>query len=401
MSVLSDGKVFPTVRAEGMVWSTSLLTWVFEEPGSGGGGPATIADGADVAEGTTSDIAWSGAGSGTVIAILKKIASGGGGGGGPVTVADGADVTQGAIADAAVTTNTTGTVSGKLRGLVAILADVWNSGSHWLRVDGSGVTQPVSNAGLSNLDVALSTRLKPADTLTKVATVDTITNPVTVTGSVTASGTVTANQGTPAATASAWPHKITDGTTIADVLNLGTQPTDTNNGLVTVSAIHGHTTAGGGAYVDVKVTPSGSLAVDIAESGTVTVTGTVTANQGGAPWSQNLTQVGGSALTEGQKAMAASVPVVIASDQSAVPVSGTVAVSAVAGTVAISAAALPLPANAAQESGGNLASLVTQGALDQAYQIQGNERQRQEVLVTLAAVFPGGFYPVEVATIGA
>jgi hypothetical protein len=32
-----------------------------------------------------------------------------------------------------------------------------------------------------NLDVALSTRLKPADTLTKVATVDTITNAVTVT----------------------------------------------------------------------------------------------------------------------------------------------------------------------------------------------------------------------------
>lgn len=46
-------------------------------------------------------------------------------------------------------------------------------------------TQPVSLASIpnsSNLDVALSTRLKPADTLTKVATVDTITNPVAVTG---------------------------------------------------------------------------------------------------------------------------------------------------------------------------------------------------------------------------
>jgi hypothetical protein len=49
-----------------------------------------------------------------------------------------------------------------------------------LTVDGSGVTQPVSNAGLTNIDVALSTRLKPADTLTKVATVDTITNVVHV-----------------------------------------------------------------------------------------------------------------------------------------------------------------------------------------------------------------------------
>lgn len=38
----------------------------------------------------------------------------------------------------------------------------------------------------------------------------------------------------------------------------------------------------------------------------------------------DLMKVGGAALTEGQKAMAASVPVVIASDQSAVPVSGSV-----------------------------------------------------------------------------
>jgi hypothetical protein len=52
---------------------------------------------------------------------------GGGGGGGAVTIADGADVALGATTDAAVTTNTTGTISGKLRGIVAILASVWNS----------------------------------------------------------------------------------------------------------------------------------------------------------------------------------------------------------------------------------------------------------------------------------
>src|SRR5882724_6959587 len=38
----------------------------------------------------------------------------------------------------------------------------------------------------------------------------------------------------------------------------------------------------------------------------------------------NLSQVGASAVTLGQKVMASSIPVVIASDQSAVPVSGTV-----------------------------------------------------------------------------
>ena len=54
--------------------------------------------------------------------------------------------------------------------------------------------------------------------------------------------------------------------------------------------------------------------------GSITVDGTVTANQGGAPWSQNITQVGGSLLTLGQKTMVNSIPVVIALDQSSIPV---------------------------------------------------------------------------------
>jgi hypothetical protein len=47
----------------------------------------------------------------------------------------------------------------------------------------TSITNPVAVTN-SNLDVALSTRLKPADTLTKVATVDTITNAVTAIQSV-------------------------------------------------------------------------------------------------------------------------------------------------------------------------------------------------------------------------
>jgi hypothetical protein len=43
--------------------------------------------------------------------------------------------------------------------------------------------------------------------------------------------------------------------------------------------------------------------------------------QASGPWTQNLTQVGSSSLTLGQKAMASSVPVVLASDQAAIPVS--------------------------------------------------------------------------------
>lgn len=48
-------------------------------------------------------------------------------GGGAVTVADGADVAEGATTDAADTTGTTGTISGKLRGLVTLIASLIGS----------------------------------------------------------------------------------------------------------------------------------------------------------------------------------------------------------------------------------------------------------------------------------
>ncbi len=53
---------------------------------------------------------------------LEKIASAGGTGGGPATVADGADVTEGAIADAVVAAGASGTVSAKLRRLTTDLS---------------------------------------------------------------------------------------------------------------------------------------------------------------------------------------------------------------------------------------------------------------------------------------
>ena len=90
------------------------------------------------------------------------VASSGGGGGGAVTVADGADVTQGAEADAANTTGTTGTISGKLRGLVTLLAQAFNLGTP-LRIDPVGATtQPVSGSvtaagGLTHNNAAPST----------------------------------------------------------------------------------------------------------------------------------------------------------------------------------------------------------------------------------------------------
>lgn len=62
------------------VWDTNTLDWIeMTQPGASGGGAVTIADGADVAQGSVGDDAWV-AGDGTVIALLKKIASPGGGG---------------------------------------------------------------------------------------------------------------------------------------------------------------------------------------------------------------------------------------------------------------------------------------------------------------------------------
>ena len=62
------------------------------------------------------------------------LVSGGGGGGGAVTIADGANVAQGSTTDVAITTDINGTISGKLRGLVKIFGSVWDSVNNRLNV---------------------------------------------------------------------------------------------------------------------------------------------------------------------------------------------------------------------------------------------------------------------------
>lgn len=60
----------------------------------------------------------------SIDAATGEPAAGGGDGGGPVTVADGADVAQGAVADAAAAAGGAGTVSAKLRKISADIASV-------------------------------------------------------------------------------------------------------------------------------------------------------------------------------------------------------------------------------------------------------------------------------------
>ena len=77
---MSTQTITPGVYAERHIlyyWNTNSLAYeVATVPVAGGGGGAvTVADGADVAQGTTTDAAWS-SGAGTVVALLKKIAGG-------------------------------------------------------------------------------------------------------------------------------------------------------------------------------------------------------------------------------------------------------------------------------------------------------------------------------------
>ena len=119
------------------------------------------------------------------------------GGGGAVTMADGANVTQGALADAAVTTNAPGTLSAKLRGIVTILASVWDSVNNRLKVDGSSVTQPVSGAffqatqPVSGPLTDAQLRLTPVPISGTIAAVTTLGS---ITGAITP-GTAAANLG--------------------------------------------------------------------------------------------------------------------------------------------------------------------------------------------------------------
>lgn len=53
----------------------------------------------------------------------------------------------GAVADVAITSDVNGTISAKLRGLVKILADVWDSVNHWLKVSITNATLAVTQSG--------------------------------------------------------------------------------------------------------------------------------------------------------------------------------------------------------------------------------------------------------------
>jgi hypothetical protein len=124
------------------------------------------------------------------------------------------------------------------------------------------------------------------------------------------SGTVTANQGTAAATASAWPTKITDGVDTANVTAAGALQVDGSAVTQPISAVSLPLPTG--AATEATLLTRATEATLLTRVADATITARLN--------------------TLGQKLMAASAPVVIASDQSSIP---------------ITAASLPLPTGAA------------------------------------------------------
>jgi hypothetical protein len=160
------------------------------------------------------------------------------------------------------------------------------------------------------------------------------------------SGTVTTNQGTPNSLTNGWPVEITDGT---NILGTSTHPVRIDPTGTTIQPVSGTVTANAGTGTFVVGQTTGTNLHTVLDSGTLTsITNALPAGantigavtQASGPWTSNITQISGSAIsiaatgiakigltdgsgtsiTVGQKAMASSLPVVIASDQvSAIP----------------------------------------------------------------------------------
>lgn len=235
-----------------------------------------------------------------------------------------------------------------------------------LRIDGSGVTQPVSgtvtaNAGTGNFTVVQATAANlnatvvgsgnftvvqgTASNLRAQTSSESATgaagpaNTTYVGGAVTtAAPTYTTGQMDPLSLTTAGALRIDGSGTTQPVSGTVTSNIGTTNGLALDASVTGlvvaqaSTTSGqkgmltmgavttaAPAYTTAQTSPlslttTGLLRVD-GSGATQPVSGTVTANQGGAPWSQNVTQFGGVNVSTGTGASGTGIPrVTVAND---------------------------------------------------------------------------------------
>jgi len=181
---------------------------------------------------------------------------------------------------------------------------------------------------LAQLDVALSTRLAEATFTSRINTLGQKTmaasTPVVIASdqsAVSISGTVTANQGTPAVVGNAWFMKISDGVDTVGISTVG------GSKALKVDVIQSVGSAGstfGAAFPATGTAAGFSDGTDMQSARVFDVdTGAGVQDVLGA--NIRISASGGSIEAKGQKTMANSLPVVIASDQAAIPVtvSGT------------------------------------------------------------------------------
>ena len=150
-------------------------------------------------------------------------------------------------------------------------------------------------------------------------------------------GSVTADQGAPNVVANAWPVKITDGVDTAAVMPASTAPAATDPALVvaispntpvTLAGTKSNNTVPPGAN-NIGVLPAvATAAAPVYIEGNQVAASTLLT---GATRIDNTSWLGSTAPTVGQKAMAASVPVVLASNQTPVSVTFTPPTPAVTG----------------------------------------------------------------------
>jgi hypothetical protein len=263
--------------------------------GGGGGGAATIADGADVAQGTTTDTAWT-TGAGTVIGLLKAAVN-------AIKGTLTADITDRAA---------------RLLGHVTVdNASIPVTGTFWQ------ATQPVSGTVTANL-----------------GTVDGLALDATLTGGTqkaiprgAAKGTTAAGDVTSAA--------VDANTQAMHVQLAGTQPTIPVSGTFWQAAqpVSGTIGVSNAFALDATLGTTNTELGGLTETAPSTDTGSSGLNGRLQRVAQRLTSlIGQIPATLGQKTMANSLAVTVASDQSGVPVTGTFwqATQPVSGAVSVS-----------------------------------------------------------------
>lgn len=256
------------------------------------------------------------------------------------------------VAQAAVSTGKTGPM---VQGITSAGAPTWSATevhplsltqAGGLRIDGTGYTQPVSSAGLSNLDVALSTRLKPADTLTGVTTVTNLSQmggvAISLNTGVRDAGTqrvtIATNDIVPVAQSGSWLVGQSGSWSV------GQTGTWNINSITTLPSLAAGTALIGKFGID-QTTPGTTNAVSAAQSGSWLVGQTGTWNIGTVSTVTNLSQLGGTAIAMNTGVRAAGVQRVTIATDDVVPASqsGTWNVTNVSGTVS-------LPTGAATEA---------------------------------------------------